>query len=310
MDKMVNWFELVGPNVVASLAKESDVELTSGMITLLEKFGERVESEVRTRNMRNRHLAKIEGELASTNDQVTKEVLEFRNVYMKSANMAKQSLIVRQHSETYLPITHLSLRPLPELTIYVTRQYHALGDRGVTFAFKMSRETSLMTSPVLGAINYMRELCEQQKWRMSVKDVLVSWMGLAVNLPLDSLEPLPRTRKRRQSSQRVRGRWKPRRAEVDPAEVPTQKSTYREKGSEVKDSTDKIGETEGPKQGETHKRRKTNPDTATREHQLEADSNVKSDVRDGRSPPTNVAEVKQEPHTVKHNDPENEAEKT
>lgn len=102
---MVNWVDIVGDNVVASLAKQADVTLTSGIVTLLEKFGECVERESRTRRLRLQRGQRIQSELQHAYTVVRDEVGALRETVLNGRLNDPNSFFVRRHSDlfTYCP---------------------------------------------------------------------------------------------------------------------------------------------------------------------------------------------------------------
>lgn len=207
---MVNWVDVVGSNVVASLAKQADVNLTSSIITLLEKFGDCVERESRTRHLRHRRVQRIQTELRLAHAVVKEEVGTLRESILKGRLNDPRSFYVLRHPETYLPIVYLKLKALPELVLHINRTY-ATDHKGVTFGFRTTNYCGgRLTGPVAQAANFLTEQCKQANWKVSVSEVIHSWIRTVMSIPPSdrSISERMYTKKRPAPAPRQRGKWK------------------------------------------------------------------------------------------------------
>lgn len=209
---MVNWVDIVGDNVVASLAKQTNVTLTSGIVALLEKFGECVERESRTRRLRLQRGRRIQSELHHAYNVVKDEVGALRESILNGRLNDPRSFFVRRHSETYLPIVHLKLKSFPEMIVHVNRTY-ATERKGVTFGLRTYEYCGgRLTGPVAQAANFVTEQCKKVDWQLSVSDVLTFWIQVVTSIPPEerSASEKAHQRKRPLLPTRKHRRWKAR----------------------------------------------------------------------------------------------------
>lgn len=218
---METWVDLVGSNVVAALAKESNIELTTDQITLLEKFAEHVDTASMSRNIRQRKLKAFESELTNTSNQVHDEVQAFNKTYINRGLQDTRELTVFQHAETYLPIVHFSIAHVPLLVIHVTRAY-AHKQKGITYGIGGPSHVRRRPVPAVAqAANGMAEYCRQHHWLLSITELALFWMQTVAAIPPQTLieQPPAPSHKRPLGPPLKRGGWKARR--IDPANQPT-----------------------------------------------------------------------------------------
>lgn len=187
---MVNWVEQLEEEVIA-LAEKSKVELTPGIVLLLEKFGELVESKSRSRHSFTSRLRRLNSEIVATGEIVCREVSEFRRLlktYREQDFWNRALLCTYQHAETYLPVVRFRpIENVPELVIYVDRVY-SNSLKGATYglrAYDYCR--GRLTGAVAQAANFLREHCNRRKWQVSVSELLNVWMDAIVKIPREQL---------------------------------------------------------------------------------------------------------------------------
>lgn len=209
---MVNWVDLVGHNVIASLAKETDVPLTDGVITLLELFGGCVERESRTHHIRTRKAQRALSELRETLREVNKEVEDLRPNLLNGRLNDRRSFFVLRDPETHLPVIHLCLRGLPELVICVARDYAAARHKRLTFGL---RAWDFCAGPLVGrvaqAANFLAEKGRQSQWKMSVPEVVSTWVNAAKAIPPEERRRCARAHTfKPKHARKRRSIWRPR----------------------------------------------------------------------------------------------------
>lgn len=230
---MVNWVEQVGLNLVALLAKQAGVDLNSGIITLLETFGDCVERESRNRHMHKRRIQKLHQEVELTYNNVSREVLNIRETMFNGSLNDRRYFYVERHPETYLPIVTLRLNRLPDLVVHVPRHY-GIRRNGVTFGFCTADCGGRLSGLVAQAANQLTSHCKSFQWELSVTNIITFWVNTVLRVQAeqraeadtatvnqdeeektDSQERRGVKRPSSYSHRRQRGRWKVRRT-LDP----------------------------------------------------------------------------------------------
>lgn len=173
---MVNWVEQVGLNLVALLAKQAGVDLNSGIITLLETFGDCVERESRNRHMHKRRIQKLHQEVEMTFDNVSREVLDIRETTFNGSLNDRRYFYVERHPETYLPIVTLRLNKLPDLVVQIPRQY-GVRRNGATFGFCTTNSGGRLPGLIAQAANQLTSHCKSRQWEVSVTDIITFWVN-------------------------------------------------------------------------------------------------------------------------------------
>lgn len=230
---MVNWVEQVGLNLVALLAKQAGVDLNSGIITLLETFGDCVERESRNRHMHKRRIQKLHQEVELTYNNVSREVLDIRETMFNGSLNDRRYFYVERHPETYLPTVTLRLNRLPDLVVHVPRHY-GIRRNGVTFGFCTSDCGGRLSGLVAQAANQLTSHCKSVQWEISITAIISFWVNTVLRVQAEqrtdtdiatvnqdeeeNADIQERRGVKRSSSHnhaRQRGRWKARRT-LDP----------------------------------------------------------------------------------------------
>lgn len=204
---MVNWVEVLEDKVY-QLAKESHVELNTGIVRLLEKFGSLVESEAHARNSQKIRQRRLNGELVTTKNVVHREVTEFQRWYVRQRceSLGKGWLLrVYQHPETYLPfIRYQPFEDVPEMVIHIDRSYGGRS-KGAKYGLCSYRYCQgRLTGSIARAANFLREYCTQRKWDISVFDLLKSWTNALEEIPLEErIKSKHAHRSKRKKSNRI-----------------------------------------------------------------------------------------------------------
>lgn len=244
---MVNWVELVGPNLVASLAKQTDVDLTSGIVDLLEKFGDCVERESRTRHLRYKKFQRVTTELRDTFQYVAEEVESLRHSTTNVDLRDSRHFYVHRHNETRLPVVGLRMKTLPEIIVDVSRHYASANRyhhqhhnvRLVSFGLRTKDYCrGRLTGAVAQAVNMLTEKCKQAQWRLSVSDIITSWIHFVgairkedrIASELAHVEEIENNKKRPRDYQRQTGRWKARKLNNGHASTTRETSDDRDNG--------------------------------------------------------------------------------
>lgn len=209
---MVNWVDVVGPAAVAALAKDASVTLTPGIVTLLERFGQAVEHESRTRHVRQRKQHRVQAELRTAHEAVVNEIVQLRSQYTVLND--DRHFCVKLHPETRLPIVKLEIQTVPTLFVHVGRTYAS--SPAITFGLAtLDYCSGPLTGQVAQAAARLTHFCRTQEWRVSVSALVSRWVDFvrAIHredrIACEFAHESHMQRRRRAQELRVRGKWRP-----------------------------------------------------------------------------------------------------
>lgn len=145
---MFRWVERIGLSVVEKLAVQENIDLSSPLVTFLDRFGEYVAREYRAIQLQQRCMRALYNELEQSHASVIREVTALRGAivsslptkatskntgtltpatatatFTTSPSVSNMRVKVDRHPETYLPVVRVSLNFVPDLVVYVPRRY-------------------------------------------------------------------------------------------------------------------------------------------------------------------------------------------